>query len=271
VSEGLDRELALAADLAVRAGAELLRYFRTNVAVERKAGNEPVSEADRCSERVILAGLRHEFPNDGILSEEQPDQVSWVAAKRAWLVDPLDGTRDFLDGSEGFSVMIGLLELGQPILGVVYQPAEDLIYRAARGCPATATRRGIEALLEPTAVADPGQARLVASRSHRSGKIDQVKTELGISDELNIGSVGLKIGLVARGARDLYLNPDGFCKLWDICAPSAILEQAGGRISDLKGSPLSYHPDRIRVAGGIVASNGPCHDAVIRGLAPLFP
>ncbi|MCA9673169.1 MAG: 3'(2'),5'-bisphosphate nucleotidase CysQ [Myxococcales bacterium] len=268
----LARELEVATDLARQAGALLLRYFRSDIDVDRKAHGEPVTEADRGSDALITRGLRDAFPDDGVLSEEADEHDSWSRARRAWLVDPMDGTKDFVGGREGFSVMIGLLEGGRPILGVVYQPTTGLCYRAARGHGCEVQRDGEPAEpARPSDVSDPARARLVASYSSRSPRIGEIKQRLGTTDELNVGSVGLKVGLVARGVRDLYVNPEGHCRLWDVCAPEAILREAGGCISDLAGNDLSYEPGQLRVRGGIVASANPVlHAEVIAKIAPLF-
>ncbi len=272
MSGDLKRELEVATELARRAGEQAVRFFRQEgLRVDRKLGDEPVTEADRSAERIILDGLRQAFPDDGVLSEEQPDRESWLAFRRAWVVDPLDGTKDFVAGRDGWSVMIGLLDRFEPVLGVVRQPTLALTYRAARGLGAAVIDREDERPLVPTTGADPAEARLVTSYSHRSPVLAEVRARLGVKDELHLGSVGLKVGLVARGARDLYVNPEGHCRLWDICAPQAIITEAGGRMTDVFGAPLSYQqPDEVRVLRGIVASNGACHGAVIEKLAPLF-
>ena len=120
-------------------------------------------------------------------------------------------------------------------------------------------------------VREPSQIRMVASKSHRSETIDRVRAELGISDELNVGSVGLKLGLIAEGLRDLYVNPAGHSKLWDACGPEAILAEAGGRLSDVTGAPLDYRGAELGNVRGLIASNGLLHDEVVRRLAALFP
>jgi 3'(2'), 5'-bisphosphate nucleotidase len=273
VRTALAHELELASELARRGGEEVRRRFRdAGLAVERKHGGEPVTAADRASEALILDGLRRAFPEDGVLSEEQPDAATWAARPRAWVVDPLDGTSDFVAGRPGFAVMIGLLEGGRPVLGVVREPLAGVTYSAARGAGAFALADGEPAprRLAVSAAAELAALRLVASRSHRSPRLDEVKRALGISDELGLGSVGLKVALIARGERDLYLNLDAHSSLWDACAPEAILAEAGGRITDLDGAPLRYAPDAIRLARGIVASNCKCHAAVLRAIAPLL-
>ena len=112
--------------------------------------------------------------------------------------------------------------------------------------------------------------RLVASKSHRGSSIDQVKSALGISNELNIGSVGLKLGTIALGERDLYVNPSSKTSSWDTCAPEALLVEAGGRVSDIQGVPLRYDSEVIGHTRGLLASNGRVHDAAVAKLAPLF-
>jgi 3'(2'), 5'-bisphosphate nucleotidase len=111
---------------------------------------------------------------------------------------------------------------------------------------------------------------MVASKSHRTEAIDKVRAELGISDELNVGSVGLKLGLIAEGVRDLYVNPAGHSKLWDACGPEALLAEAGGRLTDLHGAPLDYRGRELGNVRGLIASNGVLHDEVVARLASLF-
>jgi len=267
----LDGELAAAAEAAEEAGRIIRRYFRTGLQVDHKAGDEPVTRADREAQEAILARLSGAFPGYGVLAEEQADTTSWSAARRAWVVDPLDGTKDFIAGRDGFSVMIGLLEAGRPVLGVVHQPAGGRTFAAIQGRGAVMRKDGAPArLLSVSAQTELPRLRLVASKSHRGETIDRARQLLGLTDELNVGSVGLKISLIARDQRDLYINPEGHCKLWDSCAPEIIRAEAGGRMTDLRGDPLAYGPDQLRLHRGILATNGVCHEAVARALTPLW-
>jgi 3'(2'), 5'-bisphosphate nucleotidase len=266
-----DRELEVAEALARQAGALIRGYFGTGVTVENKAGDEPVTRADREASELIVRGLAAAFPHDIIISEEAPDDARRLEpGRRVWFVDPLDGTRDFIRGRHGFAVMIGLCEAGRPRVGVVYQPHGDRLYRAAAGQGASLVDERGERTLRCSSVSDPGELRLVASRSHRTPEIDRVKAALGIDDELNIGSIGLKLGLIALGERDLYVNPSSRSSAWDTCAPEALLEAAGGRLTDLHGQALRYDAPELKNLRGLVASNGAAHDAVIAKLAPLF-
>jgi 3'(2'), 5'-bisphosphate nucleotidase len=266
-SGGLERELARAIELARLAGAEAARMQRGELHVEMKPGDEPVTAADRRASELIVAGLAESFPRDPIVSEELAPAPGALGAPRFWLVDPIDGTKDFIRGEDGYSVMIGLVCDGRPILGVVYQPVLDrLFYGTPDG--SVMVHDGQTRSLAVSDVAQAAGVRLVASKSHRSRELDRVKDELGIANEVNMGSVGVKLCVIAAGLRDLYVNPATRTKAWDTCAPEAILVPAGGRLSDLFGNPIDY--TELAHHRGLVASNGRVHDEVIGKLAPLF-
>jgi 3'(2'), 5'-bisphosphate nucleotidase len=268
----LRRELDTAVDLARRAGERIRALHGSGIAVDTKDDQSPVTQADREANELIVAALTSAFPGDGILSEELPDDGSRLTRARVWMVDPLDGTKDFIRGRDGFAVMIGLLDGDRPALGVVYQPIGDKLYFATRGDGSFVQRAGgAPERIHVSDVREPSQIRMVASKSHRSETIDRVRAELGISDELNVGSVGLKLGLIAEGVRDLYVNPAGHSKLWDACGPEAILVEAGGRLTDVAGAPLDYRGAELGNVRGLIASNGLLHDEVVKRLAALFP
>jgi 3'(2'), 5'-bisphosphate nucleotidase len=267
----LQTELDVAIRLALEAGAGIAALHRSGLEVDTKPDDSPVTQADRDANALIVAGLRAAFPSYGLLSEEAPDDGSRVGRERVWMVDPLDGTKEFIRGRDGFAVMIGLLDGDAPVLGVVYQPIGERLYFASAGSGAF-LRSGAAAAapIRVSDVRDLDAIRMVASKSNRTEEIDRVREELGISDELNIGSVGLKLGLIACGARDLYVNPAGRSKLWDACGPEAILREAGGRLTDLSGAPLDYRGAELGNLRGLIASNGVLHDAVVAKLGALF-
>jgi 3'(2'), 5'-bisphosphate nucleotidase len=264
-----ERELARAIELARAAGVEVARMQRGELGVEMKPGDEPVTVADRRASELIVAGLADSFPDDPIISEELAPAPGALGAPRFWLVDPIDGTKDFIRGEDGYSVMIGLVCDGVPTVGVVYQPVLDRLFAGTPAGAHVVTGSGESRPLAVSDVAGASEARLVASKSHRSRELDRVKQELGIDNELNIGSVGVKLCVIAAGLRDLYVNPATRTKAWDTCAPEAILAPAGGRLSDLFGNPIDYTRE-LAHRRGLVASNGRVHDEVIAKLAPLF-
>jgi 3'(2'), 5'-bisphosphate nucleotidase len=266
----LVREWETAAKVA-REAAQLVRgYHGRKLKIESKHGNEPVTEADRAANTLIVARLAEAFPDDVILSEEIPDDGARLGRERVWMVDPIDGTSDFILGDTGFVVMIGLAIGGRPAVGAVGHPLSEKVYAGAVGAGAwVETVDGSRAPLRTSSLAAPPGIRLVASKTHRTSRIDGIKKALMISDEINVGSVGLKIGLVTEAARDLYLYTGGRTKIWDTCGPEAILVAAGGKMTDVDGNLLTYDAEELFNRRGIVASNGPLHDFVIKTLAPL--
>ena len=266
-----DEEVRVATRLARAAGGVAMGYRDGDLRVELKPGDEPVTVADRRSSELITHGLREAFPDDVIISEETADDLRRLEAARVWYIDPIDGTKDFIRGESGFSVMIGLTVAHRPVMGVVYQPMGQRMYWSD-GTRAFCQVGESEAHpLSVSQVSQVSDIRLVASKSHRDTKIDKVKNALGIANELNIGSVGLKLCLIALAERDLYVNPSSHCKSWDTCGPEAILTTAGGVITDVHGDPLRYDQEDTRRRRGLVASNGLVHAAVIDKLKPLFP
>jgi 3'(2'), 5'-bisphosphate nucleotidase len=267
-------ELAIARTIALEAAVLVGSYRGRPLVIGSKPGDEPVTDADHAANTLIVARLRQAFPDDAILSEEIPDDRSRLGRPRVWMVDPIDGTRDFILGDDGFAVMIGLCLEGQPTVGVVSQPVTGKTYSGIAGVGAWLERRDTPdqppARLTTSALAGPPGIRLVASKSHRTPRVDAVRQALQIEDEMNVGSVGLKIGLVAESARDLYVYTGGRTKVWDTCGPEAILVGAGGRMSDMDGQPLRYADEDLYNRRGIIASNGALHDLVIETLAPLL-
>jgi 3'(2'), 5'-bisphosphate nucleotidase len=278
-ARGLQRELETARQLALRAGELVVAIRGEGFAVDYKTGEEPVTRADREASTLIVGGLLAAFPDDVVISEELEIDPARTSADRVWYVDPIDGTRDFIRGDDGFAVMIGLCIGGVPVLGVVHQPTRQRTYYAVAGGPAllreptaaTAAAPHATRRLTVSTVIDPAQSRLAASASHRSHDIDRVKSQLGIRDELNVGSVGLKLCLIAAASRDLYVNPAAKTKAWDTCAPQVILAAAGGELTDLYGVAVDYRCEDLRHHHGLVGSNGHLHEAVIRQMAKLFP
>jgi 3'(2'), 5'-bisphosphate nucleotidase len=267
-------ELRVACDLARAAGAAILEHYEGPLYIEQKTSAddiEPVTQADTIANELIVTGLKREFPSDGILAEESIDTTRRLEKSRVWMVDPLDGTNGFIDGNGDFAVQIGLAEEGQCVLGVVYQPLPGVLYRAVRGNGTWIERRQFEP--EQAKVSDKqivSEMRLAASRSHRSPRMNRVVTEFGFQDEVQRGSVGIKIGLLIEQQCDVYIHLSSRTKQWDTCAPQVILTEAGGRMTDLFGYPLNYNVPDVQNRNGLVASNGVSHDQIIETLAPLL-
>jgi len=268
------RELSVACELARAAGAAILEHYEGPLHIRQKTSAddvEPVTQADTIANDLIVAHLKREFPDDGILAEESIDSEHRLEKSRVWMVDPLDGTNGFIDGNGDFAVQIGLAEAGQCVLGVVYQPLPGVLYRAVRGYGTWIERPKFESQRATVSEnRDVSQMRLAASRSHRSPRMNKVVQRFGFKQEVQRGSVGIKIGLLIEQQCDLYIHLSSRTKQWDTCAPEVILTEAGGRLTDLFGAPLSYNVPDVQNRNGIVASNGVSHAQIIDTLAPLL-
>ena len=267
-------ELSVACDLARAAGAAILEHYEGPLNIEQKNYDddiEPVTQADTIANDLIVTQLKREFPDDGILAEESIDTKRRLEKSRVWMVDPLDGTNGFIDGNGDFAVQIGLAEAGQCVLGVVYQPLTGVLYRAVRGSGSWIERPQFEAMRANVSDTKSLSAmRLAASRSHRSPRMSKVVARLGFQEEVQRGSVGIKIGLLVEQQCDVYIHLSPRTKQWDTCAPEIILTEAGGRVTDLFGYPLNYNVPDVQNRNGLVASNGVSHDQIIETLAPLL-
>ena len=262
-------------NLARSAGALVMDFYRAGVATEEKIGAdnyvEPVTIADRAASELIVEGLEKAFPADGILSEEAADTKERLSKKRVWMIDPIDGTLGFINHQDDFAVQIGLAENGKPILGVVFQPVGNVLYFAIKNGGAFRVEASGEILrLRVSEKTDLSEMNLALSYNHRSPRMKLVKEALGIKRETQRGSVGIKVGLLATRECDLYIHLSNRTKYWDTCAPQIILEEAGGRFTDIFGAEYRYDESDVQNHNGLVASNGVCHEAVIARLKPLL-
>ncbi|MCP9774044.1 3'(2'),5'-bisphosphate nucleotidase CysQ [Cyanobium sp. WAJ14-Wanaka] len=258
-----------------------------------EGGEGPVSAADLAVNQWLLDGLQAAFPaaHWTVLSEEtakeqltegEPLDAEWL-----WILDPLDGTKDFLQGTGEYAVHLALVHRNQPVLGVVLLPELEELWlgvlpglagsageawcenRAAKRTPVRfSSRRPLAELV------------LVASRNHRDGRLEQLLEALALGDTKAIGSVGGKVATILRGETDLYISLSGKSapKDWDMAAPEAVLRAAGGCFSHADGRPLAYNTGDVRQAGCLIASHGFSHGDLcgraaeaIAQIDPSFP
>jgi 3'(2'), 5'-bisphosphate nucleotidase len=250
-----ENELRVAEALARAAGAATLELYGIAQA-DHPGAASPVTAADRAANQVIVSGLRTHFPDDAILSEESADTAARLDAQRVWIVDPLDGTKEFLAMNGEFAVMIALAVDGEPVVAATYQPVTDTLLSAVRGRGAWIQQQGDR---EPLRCSKECGAspRLVRSRSHNDPLLTSMEEALGITETRICGSVGVKIGLLALGEGDLYIHPVPYLKEWDTCAPELILREAGGTVTDCEGGKLQYNKATTNQPHGIVAAAAP--------------
>jgi len=238
-----------------------------------EGGEGPVSAADLAVNQWLLDGLEQAFPQAAwtLLSEEnareqlqpgQPLESEWL-----WILDPLDGTKDFLQGTGEYAVHLALVRAGTPVLGVVLLPEpEELWFGLVGSSPTTGAawcedRAGKRRPASLSPRRQLGELVLVASRSHRDERLEQLLTSLQLGDTISRGSVGGKVASILRGETDVYISLSGRSapKDWDMAAPEAVLRAAGGAFSHADGRSLSYNDGDIRQAGCLIASHGPAH------------
>ena len=262
-----NQELEFLTKLAREASTIVNTFYVGSSEVRYKNDDEPVTEADRSANQHIVNRIQAKYPEDGLLSEESKDDLSRLTKNRVWIVDPLDGTKDFIARNGEFSVMIGLVVDNQPVLGVVMQPATGHLYAGIIGSGAFLIENEDRVPIAVRKTEEPSQMVLVSSRSHRLQITDTIRKALKINSERVSGSVGLKVGLIVRELADLYIAAGPGIKEWDLCAPYAILTAAGGKMTDCWGNPLRFNQPDVRAHNGVVASNGYHHDEIISVVA----
>lgn len=240
---------------------------------EKPAQGGLVTDADIDIDRFLCAHLARKFAHCGILSEESRPDVAALKKDWCWVLDPIDGTRDFVAKGAGWVVQLGLLRYGIPVLGVVAQPARGILnwgMTCGKGKGAWSRKAGGNArqlFLEPA----PDLNRLVSSQYDPSPEIGNIASAIGVraAEHTQIGSTGVKISLVAQDHADVYVLPSDIACLWDTCGPEAILTAAGGILSDLTGRPLLYSGDTLTHSYGLLACKPSRQRELIRQIAPI--
>lgn len=253
-----------------KAGQAALLYYNKKLKIASKENNSPVTEADLASNKIICEELRkYEY---GILSEEEKDDSSRLNKDRVWIIDPLDGTKDFIEKTGEFSIMIGLVEKTKngdfkPILGVVYKPIGDIAYYAMKNQGAfKQIGREDPIKLKVSKENNFNKINFFESRFHPSPDLKKMAVDLGIRNFISCGSAGLKLSYIAERKADLNINTSNHTYEWDLCAADIVLSEAGGRLSDVSGNEFSYNKKDPRNYEGYVASNGLIHNKVIKYL-----
>lgn len=230
-------------NIAQQAGDAIMMVYSTDFSVETKSDDSPLTRADQAAHELIVHELTKLAPEIPILSEEDtdiPGRAEWGSG-RYWLVDPLDGTKEFIKRNGEFTVNIALIEQGRSVLGVVHAPALGVTYAASANKVAFKLAAGSEAgwqRIEAARHDGKSPLRVVGSRSHADDSLTEFMSRLGECELVSMGS-SLKLCLVAEGAADIYprLGPTS---LWDTAAAQCVVEAAGGKVIQLNGNPLSY-------------------------------
>jgi myo-inositol-1(or 4)-monophosphatase len=256
----LRRELTLA-QKAARAAGEILRghWRRGDYQIGSKGKDNPVTQADLEADRALKRLLHDPFPEYGWLSEETADSEARLKCRRVWIVDPLDGTKEFIQGIPEFCVAVALVEEGHPVLGVTYNPITHEMFWSARGMGCHLNTEAVRV----TRTRVLRRANVLASRSETArGEWEVFHGRLKVSPT---GSVAYKLALVAAGKGDATFTRSPKNE-WDIASGAALLAEAGGTMTDIHGTMIRFNQRRVKVAG-MIADNTVLHEQLVK-IAP---
>lgn len=280
-----------ACQVALEVWAAIEPFYMGNYTIQEKVDG-PCTEADRMADKLIVERLRILFPSPefGFLTEESEDNKERLGCKYVWIIDPIDGTKEFIKKSGNFVIHIGLVEqmedgLWHPVASAVYRPVAGDLYSAVKGQGARRQHLGeverqligetgrFEGVLEDLGPgeelrvsqrAEIGQMRSVVSNAYDTSRLMRLIQSLALEDYWRMGSLGIKLCTIAEGGAELYVNLGlGKSKEWDTCAPMLILTEAGGVMTDLDGAPLHFNRPDVYHHRGLVASNGLVHDMLL--------
>jgi 3'(2'), 5'-bisphosphate nucleotidase len=267
----MNAELRALIEIAAQAARVVMDVYARPFDVDYKAPQDPVTEADRRANDLICELLERRFPGVPIVAEESNPQTfaDYRDAERVFFVDPVDGTREFVDKNGEFAVMIGMLEGDRAVASVIDAPARGDVFAGWVGQGAVRIVGGVERPIAVSQVGQVQQGRLVGSRSHRSAKLEQALARLAPREVLVMGSAGLKGTLVAAGEVEAYVAPGYAGQRWDACAADALVTAAGGVLTDTHGEPIDYRAPSLSNDRGLIASNGRVHEALVRAFEEL--
>jgi myo-inositol-1(or 4)-monophosphatase len=246
--ESLQKDYLLAKEAAIEAGKVIMKYFQTSsYDIKEKSINNPVTTADYEANQIIEEILFKEDSGYGWLSEETVDSDIRLKKDYVWVVDPIDGTKEFIEGIPQFSISIGLVELGKPILGVIYNPAKNELFSAVNNGGAELNGKSIKCLQ-----GNQNLSLLVSRSEVKRGMWDRYQEYCNKIEP--VGSVAYKLGLIAAGRADIFatLQPKNE---WDICAGHCIINESGGSLVDLFGNSRTYNLKNTKIEPGLIAGS----------------
>ncbi|MBI4131253.1 MAG: 3'(2'),5'-bisphosphate nucleotidase CysQ [Nitrosarchaeum sp.] len=259
-------ELDVAIKAVYEAGNSILKIYEGKYETFTKSDDSPITEADLKSNEIIKAILSK--TNHKILSEEDKDDQERLSEEIIWIVDPLDGTSDFIDKTGEFTVMIALIKNKKPIIGVIGWPTEKTIFAAQKGSGAFRFSKDKWEEISVTKVSELSKCKAVGSRHHLSEKEKMFIKKLGIKDFTSIGS-SLKVGKISSGEAEAYITTTNKMKEWDSAASYCLISEAGGKMTDMLGNDITYNNKIVNHQNGILVTNGLIHDKIVKEFKKL--
>jgi len=242
-------ELKIAKEAALEAGGLILNYYKADYEIKDKGYHNPVTTADHAADTRLKEILTEARPVYGWLSEETVDSPDRLNKERTWVVDPLDGTKEFIEGVPHFVVSVGLVENGNPIIGVLFNPVTKELFTASTGEGAFLDDKPIRCLTKD----EVSDMVILNSRSETRRGL-WIPFDGAFGELRSIGSVAYKLGLTAAGKADIFasLRPKNE---WDICAGNCIINEAGGKLIDLRGNRIIFNQEKTLIEPGLIAGD----------------
>ena len=259
-------ELDIAIKAAQEASSTILEIYHSDYSTFTKNDDSPVTDADLKSNKIIKEILS--ITKHSILSEEDIDDQNRLSKDTIWIIDPLDGTSDFIDKTGEFTVMIALVQNKKPILGVISWPTEKTLFVAQKNCGAFRYSNDKWDKISVTKIDEMSKCRTVGSRHHLSDKEKEFIEKIGIEDFTSIGS-SLKVGKISSGQAEAYITTTNKMKEWDTAASYCIILEAGGKMTDMLGNDLKYNNKNVHHQNGILVTNGLIHEKILQEFKKL--
>ena len=259
-------ELDIAIKAAQEASSVILDIYQKDYNTFTKTDDSPVTDADLKSNKIISEILSD--TKYSILSEEDIDDQSRLSKDMIWIVDPLDGTSDFIDKTGEFTVMIALIQNKKPILGIIAWPTEKILFVAQKNCGAFRYSNDKWDKISVTKIENLSECRTIGSRHHLSDKEKEFIKKLGVKDFTSIGS-SLKVGKISSGEAEAYITTTNKMKEWDTAASYCIITEAGGKMTDMSGNQITYNNKSVYHQNGILVTNGLIHDKIVKEFKKL--
>jgi len=254
-------EVNIAIQAAIEAGKVVMDVYNQKFSSTVKNDNEPLTEADIKSNEIIQKIISsYDYP---ILSEESFDDKKRLDYNKIWIIDPLDGTTDFIKKTGEFTIMISLIDDKKPILGIIYWPTEDKLFLAQKEKGAYKLENDTWSKLSVSNISKLSQCKVVGSRHHISDNEQKFLKLLNIFKFTSKGS-SLKVIDISSGSAELYFTTTNKIKQWDTCASYCLINEAGGKMTDMFGNDLEYNTEKLNHENGLLVSNGLIHEKIIK-------
>ncbi|MFH1589921.1 MAG: inositol monophosphatase family protein [archaeon] len=256
------KELDIAKEVALKAGDLIMFYYkRDDLKIEDKGGYKEnyLTEADKAVEKLIFKELTNEFPNYGFIGEETYNHKV-IDKEFIWIVDPIDGTKGFVNQTDQFGVQIGLIKNNEPILGVIYLPVFKKLYWAVKDQGSYLNNKKIQ-------VSKTNNLKKmnmwISPRASYDKELNSYIEKIPAKKKFSVDSVATKATAIAEGTNDLTVFKPHASGEWDLCAPSIIIEEAGGKVTDFDNKPLKYNTGKKSPYNGILLSNNQIHEEIL--------